>query len=353
MREIVFLQQNADKWKKIESHLNGRERLNPDLLADVFVQLTDDLSYARTFYPDSNTMRYLNGLTAKVHQRLYRNKKEKKSRLWNFFRFEYPLLIGSAHKEVLVSFSIFSLATLIGVVSTLYDDTFVRLILGDSYVNMTLENIRQNDPMAVYKQMHGIDMFMGITVNNIQVSFMAFAAGVLLSFGTGFILFQNGVMLGAFHAFFYQKGLLTTAVKSIWLHGTLEISAIVIAGAAGLVIGNSLLFPGTFTRRQAFLAGARKGMKMVIGMVPVFVIAGFLEGFVTRHTDLPPALNLAIILSSLVLFIFYVGIYPRWVILRRRRQAQNPIQGRGLVTFKIGVQCFSIATHRVRKKLKS
>src|SRR3546814_13017991 len=84
-------------------------------------------------------------------------------------------------------------------------------------------------------------------------------------------------MLGAFQFFFYQKGLLLTSVLSIWIHGTLEISAIIIAGSAGLVMGNSLLFPGTWSRLESFRRGARRGLKIVIGLVPVFITAALLE----------------------------------------------------------------------------
>ena len=103
----------------------------------------------------------------------------------------------------------------IGALSAAHDDTFVRLILGDAYVNMTLNNIEQGDPMAVYKSMHQSDMFFAITFNNVRVSFMAFVMGLLISVGSGLIMFYNGIMLGAFQYFFYQKGLLLTSFLTI------------------------------------------------------------------------------------------------------------------------------------------
>lgn len=198
----------------------------------------------------------------------------------------------------------------IGVLSAAKDETFVRLILGDTYVNQTIANIEKGDPMAIYKSQGQADMFMGITINNIKVSFMAFVAGVLFSLGTAWILFSNGVMLGAFQFFFYQKGLLLTSVLSIWIHGTLEISAIILAGCAGLVMGNSILFPKTYSRLESFKQGARNGLKIVIGLVPVFIMAGFLESFITRYTQMPMALSLFIILASLSFVIYYFIIYP-------------------------------------------
>jgi hypothetical protein len=93
----------------------------------------------------------------------------------------------------------------------------------------------------------------------------------------------------------------------------LEISAIVIAGGAGLVMGNSLLFPGTFSRQQSFIRGAKQGVKVIVGLVPVFITAGLLEGFVTRYTEMPLALSLLIIGGSLGFILWYFVFYPRRV----------------------------------------
>jgi uncharacterized membrane protein SpoIIM required for sporulation len=313
MKEVVFLKVNAEKWKRFEQLLQAPRGTDPDQLADLFVQVTDDLSYAKTFYPNSKTTQYLNGLAAEVHRAIYRNRKEDRRRFVSFWTHELPQVMAGARTELLVAFLVFAFSVLVGVLSAAGDGTFARLILGDAYVNMTLANIEKGDPMAVYKQMQALDMFLAITFNNVRVAFLAFAAGLLASFGTGFILFQNGVMLGVFHTLFHAHRLLGPSLLVVYIHGALEISAIVIAGAAGLVMGNSILFPGTYTRGQSFLNGARRGLKIVVGLVPIFVVAGFLEGFVTRHTDMPLALSLAIIVGSLGFILWYFVLYPfRW-----------------------------------------
>lgn len=310
MKEITFLKQNADKWQQFESLISTKGRSNPDLLADLFIQLTDDLSYSKTHYPKAKTTQYLNSLAAKVHQEIYKNKKEKSNRIITFWKYELPFIFKNSHKQLLYSFIIFSVAMLIGALSSAYDDTFVRLIMGDTYVNMTLENINKGDPMAVYKKMNEVDMWLAITLNNVYVSFLCFAMGLLFSLGTGYMLFANGVMLGAFQYFFYTKGLLLQSALVIWIHGTLEISAIVIAGCAGLTLGNSFLFPGTYSRKESFVRGAKQGVKIIVGLVPIFILAAFLEGFVTRHTEMPMWLSLLIIGSSAAFIIWYFIIYP-------------------------------------------
>jgi uncharacterized membrane protein SpoIIM required for sporulation len=310
VKEITFLKQNADKWQQFENLISTKGNSDPDLMADLFIQLTDDLSYSKTHYPKAKTTQYLNSLAARVHQEIYKNKKEKKSRIITFWKYELPFIFKNSHKQLLYAFLIFFIAVLIGAVSSAYDDSFVRLIMGDSYVNMTLENIDKGDPMAVYKKMNEVDMFLGITVNNIYVSFLCFAFGIFFSLGTGYLLFTNGIMLGAFQYFFYTKGLLFESVLVIWIHGTLEISAIIIAGCAGLTLGNSFLFPGTYSRTASFVRGAKQGVKIAVGLVPIFIAAGFLESFVTRYTQMPMWLSLTIIVGSLTFIIWYFIIYP-------------------------------------------
>jgi uncharacterized membrane protein SpoIIM required for sporulation len=310
MQEAAFLKQNFERWKDTESLLEKTEKVNPDTLAHYFIQLTDDLAYAKTYYPDSKTVQYLNGITAKLHQKIYINKKEEKGRVFQFWKKELPQVIYASRKELLISFSIFVLAIIIGALSAANDNHFVRLILGDTYVNMTIANIEKGDPMAVYKQAREVEMFLGITLNNILVSFNVFIFGLAVSAGSAFILFKNGIMLGSFQYFFYEQGLLIDSMLAIWIHGTLEISAIVIAGAAGLVLGNGFLFPSTLSRLTSFRAGAIKGLKIIIGLIPIFITAGFLEGFVTRHTNMPIGINLIIIGGSLTFIIWYFIIYP-------------------------------------------
>ncbi|SEL40402.1 Uncharacterized membrane protein SpoIIM, required for sporulation [Aquimarina amphilecti] len=311
MREAAFVKQNKDKWLKFESVLLNNAQITPDELSSLYIEITDHLSYARTFYPSSQTFNYLNGLASNAHQKIYKTKKEKKNRFYSFWVKEFPLEFYNYQRQLLIAFLISALFTAIGVYSSATDGAFVRSILGDGYVNMTLENIENGDPMAVYKKMEETDMFLGITINNIRVALNCFILGILLGIGTIYMLMQNFIMLGSFQYFFYEKGLLWESARTIWIHGTIEISVIIIAGCAGLVVGNSILFPKTYTRLTSFVRGIKAGLKIVISTVPFFIIAGFLEGFVTRHTEMPDWLAIFIIATSLGLILFYYVIYPR------------------------------------------
>ncbi len=311
MRESAFVKANISKWEEFESLIAANAKKDPDQLADLFIQLTDDLSYAKTHYPKSDITIYLNNLSTKVHQYIYRNKKERKNRFVEFWRYELPLIFWEHRKEFRVSLLVFLGACVVGAFSAAYDNDFVRLILGDGYVNMTLSNIDNGVPLGVYGKMAQTDMFVLITINNIKVSFFAFALGIIASLGTAFALFQNGVMLGSFQYFFFSKGLLLTSVLTIWIHGTIEIISIIMAGGAGLIMGNSMLFPGTYSRMESLRRGALTGAKVVLGLVPMFILAGFLESYVTRLFDMPNAIKATIILGSLAFMIYYIILYPR------------------------------------------
>ena len=152
-----------------------------------------------------------------------------------------------------------------------------------------------------------------ITANNIKVAFVAFVFGIFFSAGTLWILFSNGVMLGAFQYFFFQHGLLLHSVMSVWAHGTFEITSIIIAGGAGLVMGNSFLFPGTYKRSHSFRNGALRGIKIVTGLIPFFIIAGWIESFITRYADTYPVVGAVAIILSLGGVIGYFVVYPYYL----------------------------------------
>jgi uncharacterized membrane protein SpoIIM required for sporulation len=309
MHEALFIRQNSAKWKAYED-LQGA---GPDELAGAFISVTDDLAYAKTFYPNSKTTKYLNGLAASFHQSIYKNRKEKANRFFTFWQYELPLMFFKHRKLLLYSFLFFMVFSLMGALSARYDNTFIRLVLGNDYVNMTNENIAKGDPFGVYKQGDSPLMFLSIAANNIRVELFTFVMGVFLSVGSIYMIMYNGVMMGSFQYYLFSKGVGWQSVLVIWLHGTLEISAIIIAGGAGMVLGNSFLFPGTYKRLVSLKNGARDGLIIAMGLVPVFLTAAFIEGFITRHTEMPAWLSLAVIILSLSFIIWYVILYPKYL----------------------------------------
>jgi uncharacterized membrane protein SpoIIM required for sporulation len=306
VREGLFIKKNIDKWKQYQYEPAN----DPDEMAGQFTELVNDLGYAKTFYPHSKVTQYLNGLASRIYLGIYRNKKEQSSRILRFWKTELPMVVYRYRREILYSFLIFLLFALIACFSAAHDETFVRGVLGDDYVEMTEDNIARGDPFGVYKQDNGLNMFTYIALHNVKLAFIMFIAGFLLGIGTVWFLFENGVMVGAFQYFFFARGLGWKSVLVIWIHGTLEISAFIVAGAAGLVLGNSILFPGTHRRIHSLRGGAKDGLKLMVGLVPIFIVAALLEGFVTRYSGMPVWLSLFILLGSLTFLIWYFVLYP-------------------------------------------
>ncbi len=318
MTEEQFTAERKEQWEMFEAQIGtgSSGQVSPDLLADLYVELADDLAYARTFFPGSSTVTYLNRIAGKAHQAIYRRRKEGRERFARFWSWEVPVELYRARRELLFSLALFTVAMLIGILSTSNDPDFARAFFGDQYINQTLENIANDDPMGIYGQTNQATMFFRITINNILVSLYAFILGAMFSVGTFYLILNNGIMLGTFHTFLHQQDQLVTSLLAVYIHGTIEISAIVVAGAAGFVMGNGLLFPGTHSRTRSFRNGALRGVTIVIGLVPFFVIAGFLESFVTRYYYVSDVFNGAIILLSLALILWYFVLWPRRVAVR-------------------------------------
>ncbi len=321
MREVAFIKQNKEKWLNFEKAIFGKNLKNPDELASLYIQLVNDLSYAQTYYPKSKTILYLNNLAAKAFQKIYKTKREDTNRFIHFWKTEVPLIVHEYRRYVLYAFIIFLSFVSIGALSAAHDDSFVRLILGDSYVNMSLENIEAGDPVAVYKSGSNWGSAIGITINNLFVGIKSFIYGVFGGLGTGYVLLYNGIMVGAFQYFFHQEGVLWESVRGIWIHGSMEIFAIVIEGAAGLILGASILFPKTYSRITSFKMGVKNGVKILISTFPFTIAAGFLEGYVTRYSNIMPNwLSVGIILVTLSLISFYYLVYP-FIVNRKLKKA--------------------------------
>jgi len=197
VKEITFLKERSTKWEDFEKLLEEKHA-NPRELAGLFIEVTDDLSYSRTNYPKSKTTQYLNGLAARIHQEIYKNKKENRGRILSFWKSEVPLSMARHQKQLFLAFFIFALSSALGLISEMYDENFVRFIVGDGYVDETIHRIKEGNPLGIYGEGEQGAMFFIITINNIYVSFRVFAMGLLFSFGTGYELFRTGVMLGAF-----------------------------------------------------------------------------------------------------------------------------------------------------------
>lgn len=317
MREAMFIKKNVDKWNEYQHS----ETANPDETAERFITLVGDLSYSKTFYPQSKVTRWINAIAASIYLTIYQNKKEKYSRFFIFWRYELPLLFRKYHRILLFTFLVFILFVLIAVFGSIHEPGFIRGILGDEYVDMTESNIARGDPFGVYKSDNPFTVFITIGMNNIFVSFLMAIGGILCGLGTLMSMWQNGLMLGSFQYMFFSKGLGLQSVMVIWVHGTLEILALVISSTAGFIIANSILFPGTYKRFASFKRGVKDALKVMVVLVPIFIIAAFFETYITHlmsnaydrsdsTTGMPVWVSAIILFLSLCFITWYFVILP-------------------------------------------
>ncbi len=290
--------------------MSNRPSTNPDEMALEFTQLVDDLGYAKTFYPHSKITRFLNKEASKRYLAIYRNRREDQNRFVKLFKYDIPIAVAKHHVTLLICLVLFLLFYAVGFFSAMKDEHFVREIMGDAYVNETMRNIAKGKPFGIYDRENGFLMWLYIMTNNIKVSFRYFFEGIIPFVFTSYSLITQAIEVGVFDYMFYSKGLGGQFVLTVMIHGTLELSAIIVAAAAGIILGKSWLFPGTVKRLEALKTGAKEGVKILIGLVPVFITAAFFESFVTRHYGMPVFASVSILTGSLAFVVFYYVIYP-------------------------------------------
>ncbi|MEO7444829.1 MAG: stage II sporulation protein M [Ferruginibacter sp.] len=338
MREAMFIKKNREKWHAYQHEPST----GPDETAERFITLIDDLGYAKTFYPRSRVTEWINGVAAGIYQNIYRNRRHKFTRIINFWKLDVPLTFRKYHKVLLFTFLFFAVAVALGVLASVHSPEFIRSVLGGNYVDMTEDNISRGDPFGVYKDNNPFSMFVRIAFNNIKVAFYTFAGGFVAGIFTMYLLWSNGIMLGTFHYLFFSHGMGFNSILVVWIHGTVEIASIVIAGTAGLVIARGMLFPNTYSRLHSFRNAVKDAAKMLLCLVPFFIIAAYLESYITRlmsnsfdksmHTGMPVWMGMLILITSLASLVCYFIIWPR-VLYRRLKNEAAVVQPPVTVTY--------------------
>ncbi|GGH74244.1 stage II sporulation protein M [Phaeocystidibacter marisrubri] len=316
MKESQFIKDNARTWAPIEKSLRTlkRGRFTSDSNSDIgekYMRLTDDLSYAQTFYSKRSVRVYLNSLVSDVYRVVFRySETDEDNSVKRFWIKDIPSILYHGRKAFLLSFIIFCVAMIIGAFSLSQDASFANDILSEGYVNMTEQNIEKGDPMAVYKSADSWSMFKRIAMNNLRVMTFAFLLGIFFGLGTIGALISNGVMLGVFQYFFYQRGLLWESFLTIWQHGTVEISCIIIGGGAGLMLGSGYLFPGNYSRLLSLRLQFYRGMKIALAIMPFIIFAAFVESYITRHDDMAQWIRFTFILANAAIIFGYFIYMP-------------------------------------------
>ncbi len=317
MREALFIKKNKDRWHETQHAPSS----DPDEMAVDFMQLVDDLGYAKTFYPHSKITDFLNSQSSKMYLEIYENRRSTDNRFKRFFLYKLPLAVQRHHKKLLVVFIIFVLFFAIGYISARNNPSFVRQMLGDQYVDMTEENIEKGKPFDVYAGGNMFTMWIGIMINNIGVSLSYFFKGIALGIWPVYLMIIEAIRIGAFEYMFFKHGYGGLSILTVFIHGTLELSAIVIATAAAVALGTGWMFPGTISRLQAFKNGAMDGALIIFGLMPVFAVAAFFESYITRNYTMPWYMSFPFLFLSLAFLIIYFVWWP--IVVKKRMDKQK------------------------------
>lgn len=310
MKEEKFISQNSETWKNLEATLERLKskslyHFNKDELDSFFscYNLTcGHLSYSRTNYGNSNTTNYLNKLVASAHSYIYTTKSFSIKRLFVFLVIGFPQLIKKNWKPLLLSSSIFLLAMVISFIFTLISTdnagAFISPEMADSILERNVNEYAANRNGAVLSPF--------IFTNNIKVGILAFALGITLAIGTIYVVYTNGYMLGALAALYFHKGGSLLFWALILPHGILELFAIFVCGGAGIIIGYSIINPGKYSRRDSFIIRGKESIKLVLGTIPIFIIAGIIEGYFTPSSLFSEVAKLIFAMTTLILLIIYL-----------------------------------------------
>ena len=308
MKEKEFINKNTEKWRDVESTLQEKY-VDTYKLYDILQDNSDDVSVARTFFKSRNISRFTNQLIVQLQQR-FGFISSLKSSVIDFYTEKLPYTIYQTRWNFLWACFFFIFAFIVGYYSSHLDEKFAASVLGESYTRMTEEAIASGDPMKVYKESGRLDMTFGIMFNNIRVCFFYFLFGIIAGIGSVALMMFEGVRIGAFLNFFAQHHLLGEANLTIWMHGTLEISAIIIGTAAGITLGTGYIFPKTFSRVASFKKSAQYAINIFLGLLPMLVVAAIIEGNITRHTGIGQTLRGVFILLNISIILLYFGWYP-------------------------------------------
>lgn len=314
MRERRFVVARRARWDRLEvlvdrAAARGVGALTPaeiDELALAYRAATSDLAIARTRGEDPLVQEHLNRLTARAHAVVYvATARSGWSRIARFALREFPA-------EVRRSWAPIAFCAIVTIVSALIAYGSVS---GDPSNAHALLPGMQDHPItrSLHDSNFGFDRAFSsseaamIITNNVKVAVFAFAGGMTAGILTGWVILENGVMLGAYSALFAHAGFGADFWATIAPHGVIELSAIQIAGGAGLILAGGYLRPGRARRRDALVLAARRAATLVLGVALMLIVAGTIEGFVSPQRLSIPIRETIGAITALALLAYFAG----------------------------------------------
>ena len=279
-----YVLEHTAEWQRLEELValsqERRRKLTGEELDELlfrYQRVSAHLSHVRSTYQDPIVAARLTRIVAEARAVVYGHQARSRGAIRTFFRSTFPAAIWMARIPILISaLAFFVPAIVVGAWlanSPAAIEAAAPPALREAYINEDFEAYYSSAPAAEFSTQ--------VLINNIQVSFLAFVAGIAWAVPTLLVLMFNGANVGVAGGLFHDAGEASKFYGLILPHGLLEITAIIVAGGGGLRLGWSLISPGDRSRTQALVAEAQRSASIIIGLVLVFVLAGLIEGFVT------------------------------------------------------------------------
>jgi uncharacterized membrane protein SpoIIM required for sporulation len=326
MISTAWLRKRREHWTLLDSLLkrseaSGLNSLRHDevqQLALLYRQAAADLSAIRKDPAGGSYSKYLGTLLSRAHNTIYGAQRDRRGGIVAFFARDYPNIFLRNINYVMAAFIIFLLGSAVGAILTFRDADFALAVLGPRMIE-TIEKREMwtHSIVAIKPVASG-----SIMTNNLAVAFSMFSAGITAGIGTFLLTLFNGLLMGVISSACFVSGMSVKLWSFVVPHGSLELPAIFIAAGAGFRISHGLLFPGHLSRRDSLLVAGSDGVKLLLGVIPMLVIAGLIEGFISP-TSLPIGLKFITGAALFALLTFYLTS-PLWSARRKPRSVPAP-----------------------------
>src|SRR5882762_3748062 len=303
-----FINDRKNNWQRLEDllglighgSLRGLHREEVRELGRIYRRTASDLAIARAESRDPRLVNYLNSLVIRAHGRIYRADAQGGRRIRDFFARDFPQSFRRTWRYTATAFGVFLVFSAIAFFGTRHDPDFSEFAGISPFFREAVINKRTHwwERLNDANQIGSTQIF----TNNIRVTFYAFALGAMLGVGTLYLLAYNGAMFGAIIALTYRAGFGNDLISFVVGHGVIELSCIFIAGGAGLLIGTALLMPGDLSRGDALKSRGMEAVRLIVGCVPLLVVAGTIEGFISPQ-PISPVIKIGIgVLTGIALY---------------------------------------------------
>jgi uncharacterized membrane protein SpoIIM required for sporulation len=312
-----WLRNRQGHWSRLESLVTrpGRFDLPPGVsslshqelqeLGLLYRQTAADLARVREDVESGTLAEHLNRLLGRAHNLIYSGRRPASGGILHFYAATFPRTFRETFSYTLAAFAVFLLGGVMGWLVTLRDPAFSRFFLTPKMTDTIERRQMWTDAVVAMKPLAAE----GIMTNNLAVCFAIFAAGISAGALTLLMLLENGLLMGVIGAACWQAGMSGKLWSFVVGHGVLELPAIFISGGAGLLLGRGLLFPGLLPRRDSLAEAGKQAVQLVLGIIPILILAGTIEGFISPA---PYPVGLKLLLgvaggSALAAYLFLAG----------------------------------------------